>query len=156
MFVWIIASALSYGSSGGAFDDANLKAYLAQEFSKEEARHQGENRVKMSEAICSQMLAVVKELPRSQWKEEVTSIDDAVVKLTDLRNKELARATWAQNQGDRLQFQHNNLLDARRYWNEAETSRAIAARYQEEIDRLELRKKEVLEREGIEYTPTER
>lgn len=98
-------------------------------------------------------LALVKELPASEWKQEVANIDGAVVKLTDLRNKELARAAWAQNQGDRLQFQSHNLLDARRYWNEAETSREIAARYQEEIDKLELRKKEVLERQGIDYTP---
>lgn len=113
----------------------------------------------IASALClgslygGEALALVKELPSSQWKEEVSNIDDAVVRLTDLRNKELARAAWAQNQGDRLQFRNNNLLDARRYWNEAETSREIAARYQEEIDKLEMRKKEVLERQGIDYTP---
>jgi hypothetical protein len=113
----------------------------------------------IASALClaslfgGELLSIVKELPPSQWKQEVQNIDEAVVKLTDLRNKELARAAWAQNQGDRLQFQPNNLLDARRYWNEADVSRDIAARYQEEIDKLELRKKEVLEREGIEYTP---
>ncbi|QVL58339.1 MAG: hypothetical protein KFB93_04450 [Simkaniaceae bacterium] len=100
-------------------------------------------------------LALVKELPASQWKQEVATIDEAVIKLTDLRNKELANAAWAQNQGDRLQFQSHNLIDARRYWNEAETSREIAARYQEEIDKLEVRKREVLERQGIDYTQTE-
>ena len=98
-------------------------------------------------------LAIVKELPTSDWKQEVANIDDVVVKLIDLRNKELARAAWAQNQGDRLQFESGNLLDAYRYWNEAETSREIAARYQEEIDKLEHRKKEVLERKKIDYTP---
>lgn len=99
--------------------------------------------------------ALVKELPPSQWKQEVSTIDEAVIKLTDLRNKELANAAWAQNQGDRLQFQSHNLIDARRYWNEAETSREIAARYQEEIDKLELRKREVLKRQGIDYTSFE-
>lgn len=100
-----------------------------------------------------EVLALVKELPASQWKQEVATIDEAVVKLSDLRNKELANAAWAQNQGDRLQFQSHNLIDARRYWNEAETSREIAARYQEEIDKLELRKRKVLEQQGIDYTP---
>lgn len=105
--------------------------------------------------FAGEELALVKELPASEWKEEVENIDNAVIKLTDLRNKELSRAAWAQNQGDRLQFQSHNLIDARRYWNEADTSREIAARYQDEIDKLELRKKEVLERHGIEYNPSE-
>lgn len=105
--------------------------------------------------FAGEELALVKELPASEWKEEVANIDNAVIKLTDLRNKELSRAAWAQNQGDRLQFQSHNLIDARRYWNEADTSREIAARYQDEIDKLELRKKEVLERHGIEYNPSE-
>lgn len=113
----------------------------------------------IASALClaflfgGELFSLVKELPASEWKQEVKNIDEALVKLIDLRNKELARAAWAQNQGDRLQFQPNNLLDARRYWHEADASRDIAARYQEEIDKLELRKKEVLEREGIEYTP---
>ena len=106
--------------------------------------------------LCgAEEFALVKELPASQWKEEVATIDEAVIKLTDLRNKELANAAWAQNQGDRLQFQSHNLIDARRYWNEADTSREIATRYQEEIDKLELRKQEVLKKQGIDYTPSE-
>ena len=94
-------------------------------------------------------LALVKKLPRERWKEEVTTIDQAVTRLTKLRNKELSNASWAQNQGDRLQFQSHGLIDARRYWNEAETSREIAARYQIEIDQLEERKHVLMKREGI-------
>lgn len=93
-------------------------------------------------------LALVKELPPSQWKQELETIDQAIKKLTDLRNKELTKASWAQNQGDRLQFQSQDLLDARRYWNEAETSREIAARYQEEIDKLEVRKASLIQKHG--------
>ncbi|MBF5058761.1 hypothetical protein [Candidatus Neptunochlamydia vexilliferae] len=100
-----------------------------------------------------QGMALVKEQPPSNWKQEVTTIDEAVAKLTDLRNKELANAAWAQNQGDRLQFQPHNLNDARRYWNEADTSREIAARYQEEIDKLEARKVTILKQQGIDYNP---
>ena len=101
------------------------------------------------------VLALVKEQSQENWKQEVNTIDQAVIKLTDLRNKELSNAAWAQNQGDRLQFQSQNLLDARRYWNEADTSREIAARYQEEIDKLEVRKKEILDQQGIEYQSSE-
>ncbi|MCB1110786.1 MAG: hypothetical protein KDK64_07360 [Chlamydiia bacterium] len=105
--------------------------------------------------VGPQALALVKQLPEENWQQEVTTIDQAIDRLTDLRNKELANAAWAQNQGDRLQFQSHNLLDARRYWNEADTSREIAARYQEEIDKLEVRKKEILENQGIPYTPSD-
>lgn len=94
------------------------------------------------------LFAVVKELPASRWREEVNAIDQAVDVLTDLRNKELARAARAQDQGDRLQFQFPNLIDARRAWAEADKSRAIAARYQDEIDKLNERKKKILQQHG--------
>ena len=90
-------------------------------------------------------MALVNEQPPQNWKEEVESIDHAIEKLTDLRDKELANEAWAKNQGDRLQFQSPNLLDARRYWNEADTSKEIAARYQSEIDQLQQRKQTLIE-----------
>lgn len=107
------------------------------------------------EVLVEEVLALVKEQSPENWKQEVETIDQAVIKLTDLRNKELSNAAWAQNQGDRLQFQSHNLLDARRYWNEADTSREIAARYQQEIDKLEVRKKEILDQQGVQYQPSE-
>lgn len=94
------------------------------------------------------LISLVKEQSPENWKIEVDSIDQTVDRLTDLRNKELARAARAQNQGDRLQFNNQNLVDARRYWNEADSSREIAARYQQEIDQLELRKQEILRKQG--------
>ncbi|MEM7176046.1 MAG: hypothetical protein AAF443_09060 [Chlamydiota bacterium] len=94
------------------------------------------------------LLAIVKELPPSQWHQEVEAIDQAIEVLTDLRNKELARAARAEDQGNRLQFQFPNLIDARRAWAEADKSRAIAARYQEEIDKLTERKQEILRQHG--------
>ena len=99
-----------------------------------------------------ELLALVKEQPPENWRQEVEVIDRTIEKLTDLRNKELARATSAQNQGDRLQFNSSNLMDARRYWDQADTSREIAKRYQEEIDKLEKRKSEILSEQGIPYT----
>ncbi len=93
-------------------------------------------------------LALVKELPSSQWRQEVESIDQAVEVLTELRNKELARAARSQEQGDRLQFQFPNLIDARRAWEQADKSREIAARYQEEINKLAARKEELLRQHG--------
>lgn len=98
--------------------------------------------------LTQPLISLVKEQSPENWKIEVDSIDQTVDRLTDLRNKELARAARAQNQGDRLQFNNQNLVDARRYWNEADSSREIAARYQQEIDQLELRKQEILKKQG--------
>ncbi len=93
----------------------------------------------------------VKTIPK--WRQDVAGIDAAIDKLTNLKNLELAKAARAQNQGDRLQFNSQNLMDARRYWNDADTSQEIAARYQEEINKLELLKQEILKKHGIDYTP---
>ena len=84
-----------------------------------------------------------------EWKEEVRQIDKAVEKLTDLRDLELAKAARYQDQGDRLQFKAHDLIDARRYWNQADTSRDIAARYQQEIDKLQSKRQILYKQQGI-------
>lgn len=82
------------------------------------------------------------------WKAEVGEIDQEIDKLKNQRNLYLAKATRLQNQGDRLQFENNNLIDARRAWQQAQIHREIATRIQEEIDGLEKRKKQILEANG--------
>lgn len=88
------------------------------------------------------------------YQEKIAQIDTNIKKLTNLKNLELAKAARAQDQGDRLQFNSNNTLDARRYWQEAETSREIADRYQLEIDKLKAQKAAIQKEHGIEI-PTE-
>lgn len=83
------------------------------------------------------------------WHSQLCTIDAAIDKLTNLRDLELAKASRAQDQGDRLQFRNNELMDARRYWQQAENSKEIAARYQEEIDKLEVQRAELLREHGI-------
>ena len=92
--------------------------------------------------------AIIKELPPERWEEELKNIDVAIERLTDLRNKELAKATRRQNDGDRLQFQPHNLLDAKQAWADSDASREIAKRYQEEIDLLKKRRQQLLEVHG--------
>ena len=88
------------------------------------------------------------QLIADDWKSELTEIDQEIDKLKNQRNLYLAKATRLQNQGDRLQFENNNLIDARRAWQQAQIHREIATRIQEEIDGLESRKKQVLEAHG--------
>jgi FtsZ-binding cell division protein ZapB len=83
------------------------------------------------------------------WKAEISEIDQEIDKLKNQRNLYLAKATRLQNQGDRLQFENNNLIDARRAWQQAQIHREIATRIQEEIDTLEKRKNQILEAHGI-------
>lgn len=83
------------------------------------------------------------------WKAEISEIDQEIDKLKNQRNLYLAKATHLQNQGDRLQFENNNLIDARRAWQQAQIHREIATRIQEEIDTLEKRKNQILEAHGI-------
>jgi len=86
------------------------------------------------------------ELPLKSWEQDIKVIEQAVSELIDLRNKELAKAAWEQNQGDRLQFHPQNLIDARRYWDSADASRKRAEYYQYQIDKLEARRKELLKK----------
>lgn|GEM_PF-1713255 len=84
------------------------------------------------------------------WKTEVSDIDKEIDKLVNQRNLYLAKATRLQNQGDRLQFENDdNLIDARRAWQQAQIHREIATRIQEEIDILEQRKQRILEAHGV-------
>lgn len=83
------------------------------------------------------------------WRNEVAEIDKEIDKLQNQRNLYLAKATRLQNQGDRLQFENNNLIDARRAWQQAQIHREIATRIQEEIDQLEQRKQKILESNGV-------
>lgn len=90
---------------------------------------------------------------KSAWKEDVEDIDKEIDKLVNQRNLYLAKATRLQNQGDRLQFENNNLIDARRAWQQAQINREIATRIQEEIDALEERRQKILHKHGVKDYP---
>ena len=89
----------------------------------------------------------------SNWHKEMIKIDQIIDILTDLRNKELAKATWSQNLGDHLQFQSHNRIDAHYYWNNANMNRKMAETYQYEIDKFTSRKKALLEEKKPIHTP---
>jgi len=88
-----------------------------------------------------------------EWKKEVDEIDEQIRKLVNQRNLHLSRATRYQNQGDRLQFNHQNLIDARMAWQQAEINREIAARLQQEIELLEQKRQKILDRHHVKNYP---
>lgn len=86
----------------------------------------------------------------NNWRNEVSEIDKEIGKLENQRNLYLAKATRLQNQGDRLQFENNNLIDARRAWQQAQIMREIATRIQEEINELQEKRQKIVETyEGV-------
>lgn len=88
------------------------------------------------------------------WQQQVDKIDEQIRKLINQRNLHLARATRYQNQGDRLQFTEETLLDARYAWQQAQIHREIAARLQQEIELLQQQRQEILDKHGIKnYSP---
>ncbi|MCF7806322.1 MAG: hypothetical protein K9M07_07230 [Simkaniaceae bacterium] len=71
-------------------------------------------------------------------------LNEEIERLEDERNKYIARAARFQDQGDRLQFQPEYLVEARRYWNKADEASEIANQLQVEIDRLKLERDQLL------------
>jgi hypothetical protein len=86
---------------------------------------------------------------KSDWKIEVESIDKQIKEKTDQKNLALSKAAQAQNQGDRLQFNQNNLLDARRYWQVADAYRQQAALLDLEIELLKNKRAQILKEHNV-------
>lgn len=100
----------------------------------------------------SNMISQNKEAP-SGLRQQANTMDEEIDKLINQRNLYLAKATRLQNQGDRLQFEPDNLIDARRAWQQAQINRDIATRIQEEINTLEKQRKTFFETHGLPYSP---
>ena len=90
---------------------------------------------------------------KPKWQAQVDELDEEITRLSNQRNLYLAKATRFQNQGDRLQFDRNNLIDARLAWQQAEINREIAARIQQEIDILEQKRAKILTDHKIKSYP---
>ena len=81
-------------------------------------------------------------------KDEVHDLDEQIDLLNEKKNLYLSKASQAQNQGDRLQFQNNNLLDAKRFWQMSDFYNKKAQWIDEKISILEKRKSELLSESG--------
>jgi|GEM_PF-4089374 len=67
-------------------------------------------------------------------------LDREIESYKNRRDLYRAKAAFARNQGDRLQFTHENLSDAKMYWKKAEAYDEIADVIQKKIDELEKQK----------------
>ena len=75
---------------------------------------------------------------------ELHQVDRQIFHLRAQKRGYEARALRHEALANRLQFQSSQLLKARQHWAIAEKNRAIAKKIQQEIDRLEKRKQQLL------------
>src|SRR5262249_14150522 len=75
---------------------------------------------------------------------EIEKLDAEIGELKLMKRGFEARAVRAEDQAERLQFGDRFVLETRKYFRIAEANRQKAARVQEEIDKLEKRKAELL------------
>ena len=86
-------------------------------------------------------------------EEELAFLNAQISELEAERDRYLARAVQAKNQGDRLQFQSGRVYEARRYWKIAKVSNDIAKRIDLQIKELKAQRQPLLDR-GIKPAPT--
>lgn len=76
--------------------------------------------------------------------DQVTDIDRKIDELEAVKRGYLSKALRHEDQAERLQFDHDTWLEAKRHWQLAEENRAMAARVQIEIDLLKLKRIDLL------------
>jgi hypothetical protein len=79
------------------------------------------------------------------WRVELRQIDQEMKRAENLRNRYLAAAARAEDEGMRWQFQQNQKQEARRAFERAEMKKQAAAMLQAQIDALKARKQQILQ-----------
>ena len=105
--------------------------------------------------LCVSLLRVdsVKAQEEKDWRVELVEIDNQVYQLERMKRGYEGQALRQENQAQRLQFINEELQTAKVYWKLAEESRQTAQKIQEEIDRLEARKNEILQSHNLNRSP---
>jgi hypothetical protein len=79
------------------------------------------------------------------WREELRQIDDEIKRARDLKDRYLAAARRAEDQGMRWQFMQNEKQEAKRAFQMAEDKKQAAEMLQARIDALNARKAQILQ-----------
>jgi predicted metal-binding transcription factor (methanogenesis marker protein 9) len=96
-----------------------------------------------SAAVYSDPPQAQEEMPQD-WREELKRIDDEIERAEDLKNRYLAAARRAEDEGMRWQFMQNEKQEAKRAFQRAEDKRKAAEMLRMRIDVLKARKAEIL------------
>lgn len=101
--------------------------------------------------IGATALLYVQKLPSTEldqpmdWKEELKQIDNEIKVTEDQRDRYLAAARRAEDEGMRWQFMQNQKQEAKRAFQRAEDKKQAAAMLQGRIDALNARKAQILQ-----------
>ncbi|MGD2169055.1 MAG: hypothetical protein PVI40_02300 [Chlamydiota bacterium] len=75
-------------------------------------------------------------------------LNQRIEELQEIKRGYEAKVVWHENQAQRLQFVEDQLLTAQRHASIAQTYRTAANKVQEQIDRLEREKKQIILQES--------
>ena len=81
----------------------------------------------------------------ADWREELKQIDAEIESAEDLRNRYLAAARRAEDQGMRWQFTQDQKQEAKRAFQRADEKKQAAKMLQDRIDALNARKAQILQ-----------
>ncbi len=91
----------------------------------------------------------------TEKQENVADIDNQILELERMKRGYEAKALRHEDQAERLQFDHDTWLEAKRHMQLADENREMAKRIQAEIDRLKARRLEILRQNGDNTLPPE-
>src|SRR3990167_5401697 len=80
----------------------------------------------------------------NESSKQIEKIDNQIQELQEMKRGFESRALRHDNQAERLKFEDQAVLETRRHLELADENRAKAAAVQEEIDRLEAKKQQLL------------
>jgi hypothetical protein len=79
------------------------------------------------------------------WREELKEIDEEIKRAEDLKNRYLAAARRAEDEGLRWQFMQNEKQEAKRAFQRAEDKKQAAQMLQARIDSLNARRAQIMQ-----------
>jgi cell fate (sporulation/competence/biofilm development) regulator YmcA (YheA/YmcA/DUF963 family) len=82
------------------------------------------------------------------WQQELRQIDSEIKQCEELRDRYLAEARRAEDQGMRWQFMQNQKQEAKRAFQRAEDKKQAAQMLQTRIDSLNARRTQILQEHG--------
>lgn len=100
----------------------------------------------VSIGCTGQSLLSAKEQSQPSWHQDVNELDEKIAVLRRWQEGYKMTAEQAQFKADRLQFEDNQLLDAKRLWKVAENANQKAQDLQVIIGKLEEQRNEILKK----------
>lgn len=105
--------------------------------------------ITMSFFFAIAAIDVCADLPK-KVQEQLSILDQQIMELEEVKRGYVAAATRHEEQAERLQFDDQAYLETRRHIELADQNWEMAARVQQEIDRLKIQRIQILRKYGVE------